>query len=131
MQDFIWQPKSSDHIIKEQVRNLLYRELSLPHKARHKVHIPQDALNTSHNILESIAQGQVGHEIDGPTPKPPARDWQWVQQTSRCLGAILSTLTNPTRPTNLLTTATHVWSPHTCGQQLMHLLGTEDGCSHA
>ena len=131
MQDFIRQPKSFDHIIKEQVRNLLCEELSLPHKARHKAHIPKDTLNASHDSIETIAKGQVGHEIDGPTPKPPARDWQWVQQTSRCLGAILSTLANLTRPTNLLTAAIHVWPPHPCKQQLMHLLGTKVSCSHA
>ena len=131
MQDFIWQPKGSDHIVKEQVRNLLCGELSLPHKARHKAHITQDTLNASHNSIETITQGQVGHEINGPTPKPSARDRQRIQQPSRCLRAVLGTLANLTSPTNPLTTAAHVGPPHTSRQQLMHLLGTKVGCSHA
>ena len=90
------------------MHNLLCGELSLPHKARHKAHIPKDTLNASHDSIETIAKGQVGHEIDGPMPKPPARDWQWVQQTSRCLGAILGTLADLVGSTDLLTTAMHV-----------------------
>ena len=57
MQDFIWQPKGSEHILKEQVRNLLCGELPLPHKTRHKVPLPKDTLNASHNIIVTITQG--------------------------------------------------------------------------
>ena len=64
-------------------------------------------------------------------PKPPARDWEWVQQASRCLGTILGTLADLTKPTNLLARAIHVWPPQMCRQQLMHLLGTKVGYSHA
>ena len=131
MQEFIWKPKGFDSIFEEWLCNLLCRELSFPHKARNKAHAPKDTLNASHNSIETITQGQVGHEIDGATPKPPARDWQWVQQTSRCLGTILGTPADLTGPTNLLTTVMHVRPPHTCGQQLMHFLGIKAGCSHA
>ena len=64
MQNSIRQPKSSDHILNKQVCHLLCGELSLPHKARHKAHIPQDTLNASHDSIETIVEGQVGLEID-------------------------------------------------------------------
>ena len=74
MQRFIWQTKGSDNILKEQVCHLLCEELSLPYKARHKAHIPQHTFNGSHHSIAPITEGQVGHEIDRPMPKPPARD---------------------------------------------------------
>ena len=129
MQDFIWQPKSSDHILKEQVRYLPCGELSLPLEARYKAHTPQDTLSASHHSIETMAK--VVHEVDAPMPKPSAREWQWVQQTSRCLGAILGMLADLTGPTDLLATVLHVAPPHTSRQQLIHIFGTKVGCSHA
>ena len=32
-------------------------------------------LNSEIQRIESIAKGQLGHDIDGPTPKPSARNW--------------------------------------------------------
>ena len=129
MQNVIRQTRSSDHIFKEQVCILLCGELSLPHKARHKSHISKDTHNASHNSIETIAKGQVGCKVNGPTPRPPATDWQWVQQTIRCLGTILGILADLSRSTNLLTAVTYVWLPHTCIQQLMHRFGTKVGRS--
>ena len=54
MEDFFRQTKGSDNILKEQVHKLLCGELSLPHKARHKVHVPQDTLNASHHSILTI-----------------------------------------------------------------------------
>ena len=75
MQYLIWQTKGYDNTFKEQVPTLLCGEFSLPHKARHKAHIPQETLNASHHSIVTITQGQFGHEINGSTPKPPAKNW--------------------------------------------------------
>ena len=112
MQDCIGQTKGSDHILKEQVCNLLCVELSLPHKARHKANMTKDTLNASHHSIGIITQGQAGHEVNGPIPNL-LQVISRVQQTSRCLGAILGMLADLACTHNPSTVPTHTWPPNT------------------
>ena len=81
---------------------------------------PNIPFNASHDCILPPTQGQVGHEIDRPTPKTPGGWRDGLQESSGLLGAVLGALTHLTSLANLLAALPHVRPPNTCSQQSIH-----------
>ena len=125
MQHLIRQPKQPDNCIEEQGCYLLSRQLSFSHVARYNPDKPKQTLNASHDCILPPTQGQVGHEIDGPTAKTPGRRRDGLQESSRLLCTVLGALTHLTFTANLLAALPHVWPPNSSSQQGIHPPGPE------
>ena len=120
MQHFIRQPKQPDNCMDEQGCYVLSRKLSFSHVARYNPDKPKQTLNASHECILPPTQGQVGHEIDRPTPKTPGRRRDGLQESSSLLGTVLCMLAHLTLTANLLAALPHVWPPHSCNQESIH-----------
>ncbi len=80
MQHFIGQTKRPDNRVKEQGRDMLGGELSLPHEAWHKAHVTKYALYTSHYGVKATTKRQVGHKIYRPMTETSVRYRQRLQE---------------------------------------------------
>ena len=120
MQDLIRQPKQPHDCIEEQCCNLLSRKLPFAHVARYNPNKPKQPFNASHDCILPPTQGQVGHEIDGPSAKAPGRRREWLQETIRQLCTVLGALAHLTSEANLLAALPHVGPQYTCSQKSIH-----------
>ena len=78
--------------------------------------------------IPALTQGQVGHEINGPSAKTPGRQREWLQETSRQLPTVLGVLTHLTSAACLLAALPHVVLPHMCSQKSIHPPSPEVSC---